>query len=232
MTELDLDQRLRDLPRPAAPAFGGELEAALAGLQPVAPRRPLRQLAMLLGTAVIYGAAMVMITGVRRDLTELPIGWLCAYVGAWAVGFVGLAGIILVPPAGAMMPNWRVAGVGGVIAAIGFVTAGLLTAQAGASSVQLPLGELYRGHWCVEIGLITGLVPAAGCVIALRGALPVGARWAATGLGAASGCFAGLVLHLHCPIADPWHLGLIHGGVVVLSAALAAAIAPRRLALS
>jgi hypothetical protein len=61
----------------------------------------------------------------------------------------------------------------------------------------------------------------------LRGVLPVGARWTAAGLGAAGGSLGGLVLHLHCPIADRWHLGLVHGGVVVLAAVLAAVVVPR-----
>jgi hypothetical protein len=32
---------------------------------------------------------------------------------------------------------------------------------------------------------------------------------------------------MHCPIADRWHVGLIHGGVVVVAAVLAALIVPR-----
>jgi len=35
------------------------------------------------------------------------------------------------------------------------------------------------------------------------------------------------VLHLHCPVADGLHVGLIHGGVVIIAAALSAAIVPR-----
>jgi hypothetical protein len=32
---------------------------------------------------------------------------------------------------------------------------------------------------------------------------------------------------MHCPIADGPHIGLIHGGVVAVAAALTAALAPR-----
>ncbi len=226
----ELDASLRDLPRPRPLPLGAALEAELGALTPVRPRAPARQLASILGMAALFGAAMVLVTGVRADLAEVPAAWLIAYLAAWLVAFTGLAALAVLPPRGAMMPRWRIAGLGGLLAAVGFVVAGLLLPRSGPSSIQLPLAELHRGHYCVEIGLLTALMPAVGCVVALRGVLPVGARWAAAGLGAASGCFAGLVLHLHCPIADRWHLGLVHGGVVVLSAALAAAIAPRRLA--
>jgi hypothetical protein len=35
------------------------------------------------------------------------------------------------------------------------------------------------------------------------------------------------VLHLHCDVADGLHVGLIHGGVVVVAAVLSALIVPR-----
>ena len=57
--------------------------------------------------------------------------------------------------------------------------------------------------------------------------MPVGSRWTAAGLGAAGGSLGGLVLHLHCPIADAWHLGLVHGGVVIIAALISAALVPR-----
>jgi hypothetical protein len=35
------------------------------------------------------------------------------------------------------------------------------------------------------------------------------------------------VLHLHCHYADGLHVGLIHGGVVVVAALFSAAVVPR-----
>jgi hypothetical protein len=70
-------------------------------------------------------------------------------------------------------------------------------------------------------------VPVVGGALLLRGALPVGSRWIAAALGAGGGSLGGLVLHLHCRVTDGLHVGLIHGGVVAVSALLAAALVPR-----
>jgi hypothetical protein len=80
---------------------------------------------------------------------------------------------------------------------------------------------------CLEVGLATALVPVVIGAIFLRGALPVGSRWIAAALGAGGGCLGGLVLHLHCNIVDGLHVGLVHGGVVIVAALLSAAIVPR-----
>ena len=111
--------------------------------------------------------------------------------------------------------------------AAAFMILGLLVHPRGPSSVELGWGKFHHGHGCMELGLLTALVPVALGALVLRGALPVGARWAAAGLGAAGGSLGGLVLHLHCPIADALHLGLVHGGVVLVAALISAAIVPR-----
>jgi len=35
------------------------------------------------------------------------------------------------------------------------------------------------------------------------------------------------MLHVHCPITDTLHVGIIHGGVVGIAALVAAALVPR-----
>ena len=95
------------------------------------------------------------------------------------------------------------------------------------ASLYYGLERFGKGHWCLELGLATALVPVVIGSLALRRALPVGSRWIAAALGAGGGCLGGLVLHLHCRIADPMHIGLIHGGVVLVAALLSAALVPR-----
>jgi hypothetical protein len=84
-----------------------------------------------------------------------------------------------------------------------------------------------HGHWCLRWGLITAVVPIGLAALLLRGTIPEGARWGAAAIGTAGGGLGGLFLHLKCPISDRLHMGLVHGGVVVVAACLAALIIPR-----
>jgi len=226
-SSLDLDQSLRELPLPTPPPIGGELAAELDRMAPAEPRRPWIDFARVFAVSLVYGAALLAYFTLRRDLHGLPRSWVIGYGLAWLVGFSALSWAALVPPRGGVMPRWRAAGIGAVLASVVFVIAGLVFHESGPGSVHLGLAHVARGYRCLELGVASALVPVVLGALFLRGALPVGARWAAAGLGAAGGSLGGLVLHLHCPIADGWHVGLIHGGVVGISAILAAALAPR-----
>jgi len=218
---------LSRLPPPAPPPLSPLLEAELAELPPVATRRPMRQLVLLVAISLIYGAGVLAMLTMRRDLHELPMGWLVGAGLAWLLGFVAPAYLATVPRAGAVLPRWQLAGVSAIAGALGFIGLGLLLHPSGPSSAHLDWAGFGRGHGCLEFGLATALVPVVGGAIFLRGALPVGSRRIAAALGAGGGSLGGLMLHLHCPITDGLHVGLMHGGVVAIAALLAAALVPR-----
>ena len=77
-----IDRLAAALP-PAAPPLSAALETELAQLAPVAPRLPHRQLAILAAVSIVYAAGMVAMLSVRRDLRELPVGWLAAVAVLW-----------------------------------------------------------------------------------------------------------------------------------------------------
>lgn len=218
---------LSKLPPPAPPALSHMLEAELAQLTPVATRRPLRQLALLLGVSLVYGAGLLVMLAVRRDAHELPMGWLVSIGLAWLLGFIVPVTLATVPRTGSVLPRWRLAGLAALVAAIAMIGLGLVLHPAGAHSATLGWGGVVRGYGCLASGLETALVPVVIGTIFLRRSLPVGSRWIAAGLGAGGGSLGGLVLHLHCPIADGVHVGLVHGGVIAIAALLAAALVPR-----
>ncbi len=224
MSALD---ELSRLPPPAPPPLSSVLEAELAQLTPVATRRPMRQLVLLVGISLIYGAGLIAMLAMRRDAGALPIAWLAGAGLAWMLGFVVPVYLATVPRAGAVTPRWKLAGIASVLGSVGFVTLGLLLHPSAAGSVSLGSENFWRGYGCLGIGLGAALVPAVVGTIFLRGALPVGSRWAAAALGAGAGSLGGLVLHLHCSITDALHVGLIHGGVVGVAALVAAALVPR-----
>jgi len=218
---------LAKLPPPAPPALSALLEAELAQLAPVATRRPLRQLAVLLAVSLIYGAGFIAVLTMRRNLHELPMGWLTSVGLLWLAGFVVPLYLATVPRPGAVAPRWRLAGITSVIAAVGFIGLGLALHPGEAVPLAVGWSNLPRGYGCLELGLATAIVPIVLGAIFLRGALPVGSRWAAAALGAGGGSLGGLMLHLHCPVTDGVHVGLVHGGVVGVAALLAAAVVPR-----
>jgi hypothetical protein len=222
---MSLDDLARQ-PPPAAPPLSSALEAELGNLAPVAPRRPLRQLAILVGISIAFGAGLLAALSMRRDMSELPRAWIVGAGLAWLVGFVVPSYLALVPRRGSMMARWPIAALSSIVASIAFVALGLLVHPSGASSADYS-NKFASGHWCLELGLVTAIVPVVIGALALRRALPVGSRWIAFALGAGGGCLGGLVLHLHCRIADPMHTGIIHGGVVIVAALLSAALVPR-----
>ena len=214
-------------PLPVPPPMSAELEASLTNLEAMPARNPLRQLAILVAVSLFYGAGLLWVLATRRDLDGLPMGWLVVTALGWLLGFVVPCYFALTPRPGSMMPRWQPAAIAAVIASVGFVVLGLVIHPMGPQSLEYGWDRFGRGHTCLEIGLAAALVPVVIGAIFLRGALPVGSRWVAAALGAGGGCLGGLVLHLHCQVADGLHVGFVHGGVVIASAALSAAIVPR-----
>jgi hypothetical protein len=210
---------------PAAPPLGAALEAELGAIAPVAPRRPRRQLAIVAVVSLAYAAGLLAVFTIRRDFDELPAGWIVGAGLAWLAGIALPLYLALVPRG--MAPRWPVAAVAAAVASIAFVALGLAIHPRGPNSASLGWEHFGRGHWCLWLGLLTALVPIVLGAMFLRGALPVGSRWIGAALGAGGGCLGGLLLHLHCPIADGQHIGLVHGGVVVVAAAISALLVPR-----
>jgi hypothetical protein len=218
---------LAEMSPPAAPPLSAALEAELGALTAVAPRRPMRQLMTLVGISVVYGAGLLAALTMRRDMSELPTSWVIGAAFAWILGFAVPCYLALVPRPGAVTPRWRWAAASAIVTSIVFVALGFIVHPSGPSSLSYGWEHVARGHTCLEIGLATALVPVIIGALFLRGALPVGSRWIAGALGAGGGCLGGLVLHMHCRVADGVHVGLIHGGVVLVAALLSAAIVPR-----
>jgi hypothetical protein len=230
MTPVDADilEQLAAVPPPKAPAMSKQLEAELGSLGAVTPRRPRRQLALLAAVSFAYAGLLLAVLRIRDDISGLPVAWILGAGALWLTGFVLPAYLALVPRPGSMMPRWALAAVVAAIASVAYMILGL-SIHPSMPGVSRDYGwaHFFRGHGCLWLGLATALVPVILGVIFLRGALVMRSRWVAAALGAAGGCVGGLLLHMHCPIADGPHIGLIHGGVVLVAAALTAALAPR-----
>ncbi len=210
----------------AAPPMGSALVRELAGLRPATTRLPHREWAAVLALSLFYGTGILAWMGVRDDLARLPPAWLVGMGAVWLAGFLTITWLVLVPPRDQVMPRWRrAAAVAGLVAAV-LVTAGLLRPDTlAATGVTYPAtvaSVAAHGHRCLRLGMAIAALPVLLTFLAIRGAVPVGSRWLAAAIGAAGGALGGLALHLHCPISERFHVGLVHGGLVIVTAALPA----------
>ncbi len=230
MSERDELPGLADLAHsalPSVPALSSALEAELGQLTPTATRQPMRQLAIMFCLAAVYGGSLVAVLALRGDVREIPIGWLVSAGAAWLLGFVIPMYLALVPRSGSVVSRAQLALAAAIVVSIAFIAMGLAIHPEGTTSLHYGWDKFGHGQGCLAIGLVTAAVPIVVGAMFLRRSMPVGSRWIAAALGASGGCLGGLVLHLHCRIADAQHVGLVHGGVVGVSALLAAALVPR-----
>ncbi|HEY4175632.1 MAG TPA: NrsF family protein [Kofleriaceae bacterium] len=216
------------LPTFVPPPPGDVLDAMIAEVVAVRARRPLRQFLLLGVASLLYSALVLLLVHPRKDMPGQELAWLVGAGIVWTMGFLVPTAFALIPRKGSVMPRWRFAAVASMVTAVAFVALGLAI-HPSVPGVSLHYGteRFVHGHFCLEIGLATALVPVALGALCLRGAIPVGSRWVAAALGAGGGGLGGLVLHLHCHVTDPLHQGVVHGGVVVVSALLSALIVPR-----
>ena len=208
----------------AAPALSPELERELGGLTPVRTRAPQRQLAGIVALSLMYASGVVALAGLRRDLGAMPLGHLVGFAALWLVSFAAITWLAVVPERGHMMPRARLAAVVAGIAAVLLIAGGLLlpSTAPGLSTVYAPTVSAVVDHaGCLRWGLLGAVVPILLAALAVRGSVPVSSRFAAAALGASGGALGGLVLQFHCPITERFHVGLVHGGLVVLAALVA-----------
>lgn len=225
----DIDRALASLAEAGElPPMSSELRAELDDLDAVPTARPLRRFAIAGLISALWMGGLLALLGLRRDLEPLPRLWVVLYTSAWAVTFLALSFGAQVPRRGHVMPRSPLLGRLGLAAGAGFVGAGLIASRQvpGLSTVYEPsLANVasYAGY-CISIGLLAAALPIAVAAVLLRNVAPTGAGWLGLAVGASGGALGGLLLHLHCPIAERTHLGLVHGGVVLIAATVGAAV--------
>jgi len=209
---------------PGAPPIGDELARELEALRPVRTRAPRRQLAGVMSASLLYATGLIALAGLRRDLGEQPAALMVGFGLVWLLAFAAVTWLVVVPPRGAVIPRWRTAAGAALGAAVVLIASGLLLPHIAPSSTTYePGARAFFAHaGCIRWGVAGAALPVVLAALAVRGAIPVGSRWAAAAVGAAGGALGGLVLHLHCPIAERLHVGLVHGGLVVIAAVVAA----------
>lgn len=218
---------ITDLPELSAPPMSAALAAALDSVKPVAMRRPKRDLVLFALLSLPFYAAILLIIGLRRDLSGLSPLWLGSVGLVWFTSFGAAAYLGFVPAKGHIAPQsrsiWQV-----VLASSAVVIAiGLLAVQdvPGASMTYPSTMENLVSHAgaCSRMGLSIGIAPGILALLLMRRFVPVGRVSVGLSLGAAGGSLGGLALMLHCPISESLHVGIVHGSCIVISAFFVAA---------
>lgn len=223
MTKVDdINGELRDeLPEVRVPPMSALLRDAIENAEPVKLRRPWRDLGVFLALSIPVMAIVAIMTGIRADLSELRPLWFAGVALVWLVSFGAASYLGFVPAKGHVSPRSRsiyeiVAAASAVVVAVG-----LFATQSASGSVTYPAtfeNVMAHATGCSVMGVGVGILPGLVTLLFMRRFIPVGRISIGLSLGAAGGSLAGLVLHLHCPVAERFHVGLVHGGCLVISA--------------
>jgi hypothetical protein len=205
-------------PPPPSPA----LLAAVGAMKPVHTRVPARAALLLLASGVVFPVAALALRPLRADLPFLPTWWVVLVAALWAgAALLSLASAVI-PRRGEVLPDAGRAGRAAAVVAGGLVLLGLLGGVEGPDRAIQP-ASFAGGLWhCLRFGLPVTLPMVLVAAVLLRRLHPLGGRRIGAAVGAAGGALAGLTLHFVCPFASGAHVGLAHGGGVVLGAVLGA----------
>jgi hypothetical protein len=203
------------LPPPPAAA----LLAAVARGGPVTTRRPVRTLAAVVGLSLGWAARLVLVKGLRADLSALPV----VYALVCLAGFIAQLAFALVPSPRMVLPSGHDSARSSVL--ILLITVPL--ALAVAARVSGSPGPWAAAPWswraamaCAGGGLAVATAPALLCLRVLRRLVPGGSWRVSLAVGAGAGVLSGLTLPLHCPDQGAVHLALAHGSAMLLPPAL------------
>lgn len=221
------DHLTRQLGELAPPPMSPALAGAAASAAPVRTRVPVRSFAFVAAVALLLAVGVVAFLGLRRDAAALPLPWLVGFGAVFALAGPFLLARAILPPAGQVLPSPARAGRSALVVAVGLVVLGLV-ATIDAPGVTVQPRSFTQGFLhCAGISLPLILPILLAGALVLRRVYPMGAGQVAAGIGAAAGAWAGLVLHLICPIGGPAHVGFAHGGAATIGAAVGALLLTR-----
>ena len=221
---VDILSALRDVAPP--PPASAALRASIDAMKPVRTRVPLRTLLVVMAAACAYPVSAVAIYPLRQDLSALPAAWLIAVALVWLAGLSIPLALALLPGKRQVLPNAARAVRVAVLAALTLVLTGLLFTVDAPGVTILPetrwAGFLPLWWHCVSFSLKATVPMLLVAAIALRRMTVVNLSYLGAAVGAAGGALSGLTLHGLCPYGGAAHVGLAHGGGVVIGAALGA----------
>jgi hypothetical protein len=209
-------------PPPASPA----LLASVASMRPVRTRVPQRTLVAVAAAALVFPLAAFAAYPLRADLDALPAPWVLSVAVVWLAGFLVSLGSAIIPRRNQVLPDSTRAARTAVLACLTLVLMGLLFTVDAPGITLLPRktwdGFVQLWWHCIWFSLKVSLPTILAASFLLRWVAVAHAWQLGAAIGAAAGSLAGLTLHGLCPYGGAAHVGLAHGGGVVIGALLGA----------
>ena len=207
------------------------IDALVADLAAVAPRRPRREAGLVAALMVIELLLFVMLSDMRPDLSAViltPGFW-------WKSGSLAVVGVIAAAAALVSLdPATTVAvrlsrlwsALAGVVSIV-LISGWLRDAgMAGGASLAARL-DWREGVDCLKsVGMLTLPLLALFGVLMRRGA-PVQPRRSAAAAGIAAAAAAAFIFAFHCSHDDPLYIAVWYGGAVFIVTGLARLVLPR-----
>ncbi len=227
MTKSDRDLLgLTFLQNQAPPPASQTLLATVSSMRPVRTRVPLRTLLAVAAAAFVFPLATFAAYPLRADLVALPGAWLLSVAVVWLAGFVVPLTYAIVPSRNQVLPDSRRAGRIAVLASLTLVLMGLVFTVDAPGFTILPrtTWDGFVNLWwhCISFSLKVSLPTILVASFLLRWVAIANVWRLGAAIGAAAGSLSGLTLHGLCPYGGAAHVGLAHGGGVVVGALLGA----------
>lgn len=201
------------------------LESLVADLKPVTPLRQRNGMMLASLALAIGGLLVVAMLGMRRDfalghpeplvLTAAGVFLVLALASAWAA--IGMAR----PAVGTRRDGW------GWTALMAAVLPGSALALICLKVITDQPVAIDRGQSCLALGCGVGLLTAAALVAWIRRGAPSSPARAGLLTGVAAGAAGIFAVSLWCPHDSLLHIGLWHGGTVVVMGLLGRLALPR-----
>jgi hypothetical protein len=180
------------------------LEAARKKPAPTRDQAAARRRMVIAWGAAVSMAAFALI----GSMGSLPRAFLFACAAGWSI--VALATTLVGLARGPMMLGRPTRVLVVVAAALPVLVLGWVLAMIAWMKPPCEAPPMYEHAVCFAIGIGFAIAPLAAMLWVRRGTDPVHPGATGAALGAASGAWGGLLIHLHCPYADPLHMVLGH----------------------
>lgn len=207
------------------------IDALVAGLDPVRPRRWQQEAALLAGLGALEIVLFIALRGVRADMHAamgtMPFWWKSGSIAVIG-GIAAVAALVSLDPATTTARRVSRLGWGLAIAVPVLLGLGwLLDAGAAGRDALLARLDWREGLLCLLHVAILALPPMVALGVLMRRGAPTQPGRSALAAGLAAAALGAFVFALRCDHDDPLYVAVWYGGAILAITGLARLVLPR-----